>query len=194
MEFKYQRFPTNNNLDIPLLDITMQPTSVHPPHKTWGSHRRDTFFNGTYNFYTSDERFTNFQRYPEQLLKSGCKYVVEPNYSTDSQLDFKWNYDAIYWKRKIARYWQDNEVFVFVDLNVDRVYQEMNLLSVPKGYAAYANRAHKHLKDHNYLLEDYELAKAHTQKDSLLYLVFGGGPQIQKMCAEYHWIWIAIDR
>ncbi|MCP3676025.1 MAG: DUF4417 domain-containing protein [Deltaproteobacteria bacterium] len=160
--------------------------------KTWGSTARRSSWSGTFNFYTADDRFTNLIKHPEKFLDTGCHYAIEPNFSTSSEMDFFWNFAAIYWKRRIARFWQDHQVLLFVDLYVSPQYRDLNLLSVPKGWTAYANRALRTQSDH--LLDDYALACNHAGTDAILYLVFGGGPAAAALCKTHQWLWIENQR
>ena len=189
----YFRFSTNNQYDIPLLDITLQADGYMPPMKTWGASKRNTPWSGTVNFYTHDVRFTALKKHPDTFLKTGCNYAIEPNFSTSHELDFIYNLEAIYWKRRLARYWQTYGVRIFVDLTVDGYYDELNLLGVPPTWNAYAIRG---FAEHPEWIEQaFTIACQHADSSTPLFLVFGGGQTIATLCRQHpEWLWIENTR
>lgn len=55
----YQFFPTDNDAEIPLLRLDMQPKMVGKPFLAWGEQKRQLALNGygTIHFYVDDYRF-----------------------------------------------------------------------------------------------------------------------------------------
>ena len=182
------RFPTDNPLHLPMLDPAMQPLAYTAPMRTWGNSSRPSLWPGTTNFYTDDQRFTALKKHPDFFLRSGCHFAIEPNFSTYADVDFFYNFEAIYWKRRIARYWQTQGISIFADLHVQPSCRELNFMGIPPSYRAFANRGNP--SELAWLLDDYQAAQAHTGVETLLYLVFGGGPKVQAFCAEHHWLWV----
>ena len=78
-------WPTDNEWQIPLLDITRQADAYDVPIETWGAKARNRAA-GTYHFYTNDGRFQSLWEKPDMLVKAGCVNVVEPNFSTFTHL------------------------------------------------------------------------------------------------------------
>jgi hypothetical protein len=110
--------------------------------------------------------------------------VIEPNFSTHEQHPPAYVLWQVYRKRWLARWWQSKGLRVWVDLNVHRDFRELNLLGVPRGWKAFANRAHS---EGDGLAEEYELARQHAGSEDVLYLVYGGGKAVKALCAERGW-------
>src|SRR4051794_36308471 len=126
-------FPTDNEFDIPTLDLRLQANYIHLPVMAWGSVKRNQVMEGTYHFYVDDYRFSALCDNPAALLNTRCRAAVEPNLSTSEQCG-KWVALAqIGKKRWIARYWQSMNLPVFVDMNVAPDWYDLNMLGVPFG-------------------------------------------------------------
>ena len=177
-------WPTNNVWGVPTLDITMQADAVDLPVNAWGSIGKKSKMIGTYHFYTDDHRFDTRWRNPTPIVNAGTINVVEPNYSTNLQMPKAVVLWHTYRKRWLARYWQSKGIRVFVDLDVNPEFKDINLLGVPKGwraYACYMREAH-HKEEHL----DMYLAQAqeHAEAESVLLMVVGGSKAIQAKCEQ----------
>ena len=64
--------------------------------------------------------------------------------------------------------------------------RDLNLLGVPRGWKAYANRAHN---GGDGLEEECELAREHAGTAEILYLVYGGGKAVQELAGARGWNW-----
>ena len=183
-------WPTDNEWGIPLLDIERQADAFDLPIETWGAKGRKLSA-GTYHFYTEDYRFEAIWNQPGQLVAAGCVNAVEPNFSVYDQVPRAVALWATFRKRWLARYWQSQGVRIFVDLNVARPYDDLNLLGVPKGWKAYATRGYEsrlHMTD-----EELSIARAHAGTDSVLFLVYGGSAKVRDWCNANGAVWVAED-
>lgn len=174
--------------DIPMLDLARQPTEVVFPVVKYGSRAITEEIDGMLHFYTQDKRFAALTKDPRAVLATRCKAAIEPNFSTSAVMPAAVALHRIYQKRVIATTWQRGGLPVMVDMNVDRRFLEMNLMGVPPGWRAYANRAY--LRDFDHLLEAYELACARRGSRDVLYLVYGSGKKARELCLKHGWIWI----
>ena len=179
--------PTDNDFDIPLLDLTMQATALDLPFSLWGFTARSSRMNGTWGFYVDDYRFSALWDDPSGVINSQCVNAVEPNYSTNNQMPLAVGLWGIYRKRWLARYWQLHGVKIFVDLNVDDKFDEYNMLGVPKGWSAYATRGYTRFIDD--LDSQYDRAAAHAGR-APSFVVYGGGKEVEARCKERGWLWI----
>jgi hypothetical protein len=87
----------------------------------------------------------------------------------------------VYQKRFIARRWQEAGIRVFVDLNVDREFFDLNLYGVPSGWRAYAVRAYA--RDLGHVEQAFAVA---CQQH-------GGGKQARDLCQARGWHWLNED-
>lgn len=182
-------FPTDNEWGIPILDIRKQAQAVNAPVTKWGVVGRKSKMGGTYHFYTDDYKFAAVWDDPSGVVNSGCVNVVEPNYSTNDQMPRAVVLYRTFQKRWLARYWQEQGIRVFVDLNVMTQHRDLNLIGVPKGWRAYATRA---LMRYEELVEqDYQTATEHAGTDDVLFLVVGGNESIKQLCGERGWVHIS---
>ena len=184
-------WPTDNDYDIPALDEGRQADAFDQPIETWGAKGRGRPA-GVYHFYTEDYRFRAIWYEPDKLLGAGCVSVVEPNFSVYDNAPFAiaiWN---TYKKRWLARYWQSRGVRVFVDLNVGRRWDAINLLGVPAGWKSYATRGYT---DRLAALDaEYEIAAKHAgSDDGLLFMVYGGGGAVRDWCKGHAALWVPED-
>ena len=79
-------FPSNNEYEIPVLDLNMQAEYIESPVKIWGNQTRRQKFAGTWAFYCKDYKFTALWKHPEALLNTGASVAVEPNFSTSQDM------------------------------------------------------------------------------------------------------------
>ncbi len=191
------RWPSADRWDVPALLPELEPTEVPFPATSWGSQAARRPMPGLWHFYTDDDKFEPLWKYPGRVLLSSPSSVVEPNFSTTDQTPFAFALWQIYRKRWLARWWQSQGLRVFVDLNVDQALNAPhdavggeipNLLGVPRGWRAFATRAHANRPDN--LLTEWELAKAHADGKTPLFVVVGGGKVVKEMVKEYRWVHI----
>lgn len=178
---------TDNDFGIPLLDVNLQALSVDLPFSCWGATKRKIRMPGTWHFYTQDYRFEKLWKNPEDVVNTHCINIVEPNWSCYDQMPnviYLWQ---IYRKRWMARWWQSFGVRVFVDLNVAERAYDYNLSGVPRGWKAWATRGYSERLDN--IKMEYDLACAHAETSSILFIVYGGGKMIRELCKKYNWIW-----
>lgn len=180
-------YPTDNEYDIPVLDIRMQATEVALPWFLIGDGRKNRA-PGTLYFYTDDSRFERVWKTPEIALKFGAVAAVEPNFSvyvTTPMALVLWN---TYRKRWIARWWQAHGLRIFADLYVSEEYVDVNLIGVPKGWRAYATRGA--VSEIEFLDIHYRRACDHAGSDDVLYVVYGGGREVKARCKAAGWVWV----
>ena len=176
-------FPHTSIYEIPVLDINKQGDFINYPISGWGSVSRRTRFRGTWHFYIDDSKFTALWKHPETILKTKAIYAVEPNFSTHEQMQLPVALYRIYQKRYLARYWQEHDIGIFVDLNVADHYQQLNLHGVPTGWSSYATHATDSRLDD--LKEHAKIARTHAGGEIKL-LVYGGGKKTARWCEEHN--------
>lgn len=133
-------FPTDNDAEVPMLRLDMQPEFCDIPFVCFGEQKRTFQMNGcgTLHFYTDDYRFSVLYEHPEKILQHNPRNIVEPNFSLFNEMPVAFGLQAIYKKRFIARAMQEKGIRVFVDLNVAAkfykltfsAYQQVTHLSV----------------------------------------------------------------
>lgn len=126
-----QLFPTDNDFEIPTLDINMQAHEAQIPFLCFGEQKRTFNLNGkgTLHFYTDDYRFTSVFEHPEKIYKQHHPaYIVEPNFSLYNETPISFGMQALYKKRWIARVMQTKGIGVFVDLNVAQKWYQLNMI------------------------------------------------------------------
>lgn len=186
-------YPTDNEWEVPALDLRMQADAVDLPVTAWGQGgSRKRAMPGTYHFYTEDYRFQGLWTDPTPLVNSGCVAAVEPNFSAYKQTPLPVALWGVYRKRYLARYWQSQGVRVFVDLNVAEPFRDLNLLGVPRGWRAYATRGYVDRLDAT--VREYEAACERAGTDDVLFWVYGGGETVRRLCGERGWIHVDEQR
>ncbi len=190
-------WPSADPWGIPLLDLAMQADSVEFPVTLWGTQGQTKAMRGTWCFYTADSSFETLWANPGKVLTSGAPCLVEPNYSTHDQTPFAASLWGIYRRRWLARYWQSQGRRIFVDVNVHHdllapheatAGQIPALLGVPRGWAAYASRAHANRPE---MLEaEYEVIAAHADGRTPLFLIYGGGAKVRELARARGWAWV----
>jgi len=181
-------FPHTSELEIPQLDITKQAKFCDLPIRGWGSTSRRVRFRGTWHFYVEDAKFSALWKHPEAPLKTKAIACVEPNYSTDYQMPYPVVLYRVFQKRWLARYWQENGLEIFVDLNVadNDHWHKLNLVGVPQGWRSYATSASS---SRLHILEKHAaIATEHAQGEKLRFLVYGGGKKVADMCEKNDWV------
>lgn len=183
-------FLTDNELEIPTLDLDMQATACNVPFLCFGEQKRTYNLNneGTLHFYTDDYRFTAVYEHPERILAHNPANIVEPNFSLFNEMPVSFGLQAIYKKRWIARVIQSKGIGVFVDLNVAQKFYRLNMLGVPRGWNAFATRGYS---DRLANLEfELSIAKDWANKEHPLFVIYGGGNECRRFAAQNGCIYV----
>lgn len=185
---------SDNELDIPLLDLRMCASALDMPLVQWGAKvsRKASRFGGTGAFYTDDYRFEAIWDRPWVPASVGFSTLIEPNYTCTEQMPVSLVQYFVYRKRWLARYWQSLGIKMVVDLNVAPRWYEMNLLGVPDGWTAFATRGYSEQMD--CLEAEYTLAQKKAGDKTLLFLIYGGGKKVQAKARELGAIWVMDQR
>lgn len=190
-------WPTDNPWGVPVLDLALQADAVEAPVTLWGTQGQTKRMPGTWAFYSADSDFDVLWSNPGKVFPSEAPCLVEPNWSTTDQAPFAVALWGIYRRRWIARYWQSHHKRIFVDINVHHSLLEPHegtpghapaFLGVPKGWRAFATRAHGNRPEA--LEAEHAAALAHSGADSLLFLVFGGGRRVEQLARDRGWAWV----
>lgn|GEM_PF-995474 len=168
-------FPSDNDAEIPTLDLSMQALSADIPFLAFGEQRRTFNLNhtGSLHFYVDDYRFNAVYEHPERILQHNPLNIVEPNFSLYAETPIAFGLQAIYKKRWIARAMQERGVRVFVDLNVNEKFYKMNMLGVPEGWRAFATRGYSDRL--NSLKYEYMIAQHWAGGKKPIFVIYGGG-------------------
>jgi hypothetical protein len=181
-------WPTDNDCEIPVLNLHLQANAVDRPVVAWGSVARTSRMRGTWHFYVDDDRFKQLWKDPTRVVKSGCVSAVEPNFSCNDHMPVAVGLYRIHQKRWLARYWQSKGIRILADLNVGEKFLALNMLGIPTGWRAYATRGYT---DHTEsTMREWEIACERAQTDDILFLVYGGGRRVHRLCKDRAWIWI----
>jgi len=168
-------YPSTNEWGIPDL-LNESPTCLPVPLLAWGSVARTHVHGGTWHFYVDDRRFAAMT--PVQVIRTGCRAAVEPNYSVFDHTPRALALQAVYRKRRVARELQAGGVQVFVDLCMP--HPDLALIGVPRGYRGFATRGWEARPED--VEAEYRLAYDHGGGEPVM-LVYGGGPKVQAVCA-----------
>lgn len=183
-------FPTDNDLEIPTLDIDMQAQQCTIPFLCFGEQKRTYNLNhsGALHFYTDDYRFNAIYEHPEKILQHNPSEIVEPNGSLFNEMPISFGLQAIYKKRWIARVMQSKGIRVFVDLNVAQKYYQLNMIGVPRGWYAFATRGYSDRL--NNLEFEYSIAKDWAEGKKPLFVIYGGGDMCRRFAQRNECIYI----
>jgi len=188
---KHAVFPSEAEWGIPLLDLNMQAQAVVTPVRIWGTIARTSNMPGTWVFYTDDYRFTGLMNDPDKLLGTGCAVAAEMNFTIAPDTPRACALYSIFKKRWYNRYWQSRGVRTIVDLFTSTdVLGDMDLLGVPKGWGAFCTRGEGD-RQIGWIEKDYERAARWTGKEPDLFLVYGGGDGVKRLCEIRGWVWVA---
>jgi hypothetical protein len=181
-------FASDNEYEIPTLDLSMQAEFIEAPVKIWGNQTRRHKFAGTWAFYCKDYKFTALWKHPDALLKTGASVVVEPNFSTSQDMPHAVALYGIFRKRWLARFWQMHGVRIIVDVCVAEKFLDLNLYGVPDGWSSFATRV---MRGYHHLLPySYEIACQKAGGRPKLFLVYGGNAQTRELCQQNGWLWV----
>ena len=181
-------WPSDNDMEIPQLDIAYCADAIQLPIAKWGTISRTRTFRGTYHMYTDDEKFTALWSHAQALPNTGCIATAEVNFSTNYQMAYPEILHRIYRKRWLSRYWQSCGIQILVDLNVSRKAEQVNILGVPKGWTAFATRGYSAAPQE--LLRQAAIARHIAGDRTILFLVCGGGKKIKQLCQEKGFVFV----
>lgn len=181
-------FPTDNEWDIPVLSLKYQATSYTSPFVQWGEISRRAKMSGTWHFYVEDEKFESVWKDPKWPLMSGAVNCIEINYSAYGSTPKAWVMGQLYKKRWVSRWWQKYGMKIFVDLNVNDKYFDLNFLGVPFGWRAYATRGYNDRLQ--YIVQQFDLACERAETDDILFVVIGGGKKVEELAKDRAWCWV----
>lgn len=184
-------FPTDNEFEIPTLDINMQADSCQIPFLCFGEQKRTYNLGGTgtLHFYTDDKRFTSVYEHPEKIYKQHHPAnIVEPNFSLFNETPISFGMQPLYKKRWIARAMQMRGIGVFVDLNVAQKWYQLNMLGVPRGWRAFATRGYSDRL--NNLAFELSIATDWALGKAPLFVIYGGGNECRRFAQEHGCIYI----
>ena len=181
-------FPSNNDLEIPALDLALQGDALDLPVTQWGSISRHADMPGTWHFYTDDFHFATLWDHPERVTATPCVSCVEINYSTTEQNERARIIWQVYRKRWIARYWQARGIRVWVDLNVSAKADPINRLGIPPGWRAFATRGYADAPGN--LERQHDIASQIAGEAAPLFVVYSGGKMIRELCQARGWLYL----
>ena len=183
-------FPSDNDAEIPTLDLTMQASRVEIPFLAFGEQSRTINLNwtGSLHFYVDDYRFNTVYEHPEKILRQRPKNIVEPNFSLYAETPIAFGLQGIYKKRWIARAMQERGIRVFVDLNVNEKFYQLNMLGVPMGWSSFATRGYSDRI--NSLVYEYKIAKHWAGNNKLTFVIYGGGRSCKDFAQQNGCIYI----
>jgi hypothetical protein len=185
-------FPSNNEWDIPLLDINMQAKYLDLPLHGWGTiSRKVRNASQTIHFYVDDYRFNAIWKDPDKLVQCNPINVIEPNYTTSYGMGRAMILWLTFKKRWIARYWQTQGIRIFVDAFAPE-FEDINFMGVPKEWAAFATRylgtnPSGDVGGWEQVEETYAKCREYSTAENLIFVVVGGRKDIESKCAERGW-------
>lgn len=142
----------------------------------------------TVHFYVDDYRFSALWKNPAKFLDTHPVAAVEPNYSLFDTTPIAFGLQLIYQKRWIARFWQENGVKVYADLNVSSKFFDYNRMGIPLGYNAFATRAASSSLE---LLErKHQIASEISGFDTPNLIVYGGGQEVKEYCCKHSLLYV----
>jgi len=173
-------YPSNNDLDIPVLKLELQAKGIEPPVVPYKVLSK-MYSGRTTHFYINDYEFAKIYEDPQRILDDvTIKNIVEPNYSLLEETPFALGLQEIYKKRWLARHFQEYGLNIIVDINVSPKWFEYNLMGIPKGWKAFASRGYSH--NLNGLKLEYEKICQFAETDDILFIVYAGGNKIEEWC------------
>ena len=182
-------FPSSNYYGVPDLLPSLQPRGLELPVNRIGAKSRGTRIEGqTLHGYTDDYRINGLWKDPSWLVNSGCRALVEPNFSTNGEMPKTVALSYIYAKRWVARWAQSYGIEIWVDMAMNPEHADIALLGVPKGWKAYATYTYITGYDDEWLFRQYEQAKARAG-DWCMFWVYGGEDHTRELCQENGWLW-----
>ncbi len=183
-------YPSEPTWGIPWLKLEMQATTVSLPAIIWGSRSRTAPMNGTWLFFTEDYHFTGLWASPDGPIATGAPVACEPNFSIYADTPKAQALWGIYKKRWLARHWQERGIKVIVDCYyTETVAGEFGMLGVPDGWSAFATRGGCGQTQAS-IQGSWNIAAKKCGGDPHLFVVYGGGPDIKRLCELRGWVFV----
>lgn len=180
-------FPSDNIYDIPCLRLDRQAGHLELPFVPYGTGRRNKRV-ATLHFYVDDYRFNALWKNPAKIFDNNPAAAVECNYSLFDTTPLAFGLQFIYQKRWMARYWQENGIRIYVDLNVSSKFFEYNRMGVPDGWNAFATRGA--LGGLELLKAKFNQARQISGLDSPNLIVYGGGKEVHDFCCRHSLLYV----
>lgn len=180
-------FPSDNLYDIPCLRLDRQAGHLELPFVPYGTGRRNKRV-ATLHFYVDDYRFNALWKNPAKIFDNNPAAAVECNYSLFDTTPLAFGLQFIYQKRWMARYWQENGIRIYVDLNVSSKFFEYNRMGVPDGWNAFATRGA--LGGLELLKAKFNQARQISGLDSPNLIVYGGGKEVHDFCCRHSLLYV----
>lgn len=180
-------YPSDNLYDIPCLHLDRQAGHLELPFVPYGTGRRNKRV-ATLHFYVDDYRFNALWKNPAKIFDNNPAAAVECNYSLFDTTPLAFGLQFIYQKRWMARYWQENGIRIYVDLNVSSKFFEYNRMGVPDGWNAFATRGA--LGGLELLKAKFNQARQISGLDSPNLIVYGGGKEVHEFCCLHSLLYV----
>lgn len=180
-------FPSDNRYDIPCLRLDRQAGHLELPFVPYGTGRRNKRV-ATLHFYVDDYRFNALWKNPAKIFDNNPAAAVECNYSLFDTTPVAFGLQFIYQKRWMARYWQENGIRIYVDLNVSSKFFEYNRMGVPDGWNAFATRGA--LGGLELLKAKFNQARQISGLDFPNLIVYGGGKEVHDFCCRHSLLYV----
>ena len=180
-------FPSDNRYDIPCLRLDRQAGHLELPFVPYGTGRRNKRV-ATLHFYVDDYRFNALWKNPAKIFDNNPAAAVECNYSLFDTTPLAFGLQFIYQKRWMSRYWQENGIRIYVDLNVSSKFFEYNRMGVPDGWNAFATRGA--LGGLELLKAKFNQARQISGLDSPNLIVYGGGKEVHEFCCQHSLLYV----
>ena len=186
-EVKDILFPSDNLYDIPVLRSDRQAGHLELPFSPFGIGRQNRRA-ATIHFYVDDYRFSAIWKKPAKWVAAQVNAAVEPNYSLFDTTPLAFGLQFIYQKRWLARWWQEQGISIYADLNVSNKFFEYNRMGIPDGYNAFATRGS--FGNLPLLEARYEIARQISGFDSPNLIVYGGGEGVHEFCCKHSLLYV----
>lgn len=180
-------YPSNNLYDIPNLILKMQAGHLLLPIAPYGLGRKKRSAE-TIHFYVDDYRFSALWKNPAKFVYNKPVSAVEPNYSLTDTTPLAFGLQFIYQKRWLERFWQENGIQIYADLNVSQKFDEYNCMGIPDGYNAFATRGAR--GGIGLLKAKLAIAKRISGCDAPNLIVYGGGKAVHEFCCANSLLYI----
>lgn len=180
-------YPSDNHYDIPCLRLDRQAGHLELPFVPYGTGRRNKRV-ATLHFYVDDYRFNALWKNPAKIFDNNPAAAVECNYSLFDTTPLAFGLQFIYQKRWMARYWQENGIRIYVDLNVSSKFFEYNRMGVPDGWNAFATRGA--LGGLELLKAKFNQARQISGLDFPNLIVYGGGKEVHDFCCRHSLLYV----